>query len=69
MKKKEGYHLHHWSYKPEHQLDVIELTSEHHYIVHRHTIYDQEQMMYRTKDGVLLDSKESHNLYTSQFLT
>jgi len=68
MKRKEGYNLHHWSYKPEHQLDVLELSIEQHYAVHRHTVYDQEQMMYRSKDGVLLDTKESYLEYVKQFI-
>jgi hypothetical protein len=52
---------HHWSYNKEHWLDVIDLTKEDHYLLHRHIIYDQERMMYRRVDnGVLLDTKNSH---------
>jgi len=56
--KIEGNHLHHWSYNDEHFKDVIELSVEDHNIVHRHTIYDQERKMYRTKELVLLDTRE-----------
>ena len=66
--KTEGNHLHHWSYNEEHYIDTIELFPKNHYIAHRHMIYDQERMMYRTaKDGILLDSREDHLKYISQF--
>lgn len=55
-----GNHLHHWSYNQEHWKDVIELTTEEHYTLHRHITYDQERMMYRNTDGILLDTKQSH---------
>ena len=56
----EGNHLHHWSYKPEHAKDVIEVTVAEHNMIHRNMIYDQERMMYRTIKGVLLDTRTSH---------
>lgn len=55
-----GNHLHHWSYKLEHAKDVIELNPSDHYKLHRHIIYDQSFFMYRTKEGVLLDTKKAH---------
>jgi hypothetical protein len=61
--KVKGNHLHHWSYNIEHALDVIELTKEEHYLLHRFMIYDQERKMYRTINGVLLDTKESQMEY------
>jgi hypothetical protein len=64
MLKKEGYHLHHWSYNEEHYKDVIELSIEQHFFLHRHIIYDQERMMYRRVDNLeLLDTKEKHLKY------
>lgn len=57
-----GNELHHWSYNEEHWKDVIELTPEQHARLHRYIVYDQERMMYRGLDGVLLDSKKSHEL-------
>lgn len=54
------YHWHHWSYIQEHHKDVIRLRSEDHRKAHRHMIYDQERMQYRTLDGVLLDSRAAH---------
>ena len=56
----EGNHLHHWSYRPGDEKDVIELNEGYHNLLHRHIIYDQEQMMYRNKEGLLLDTRESH---------
>jgi hypothetical protein len=52
---------HHWSYNIKDAKDVIDLTKDDHYLLHRHIIYDQERMMYRRADNnILLDSKQSH---------
>lgn len=61
--KIKGNHRHHWSYNKEHALDVIELTQKEHCTAHRFIIYDQERMMYRSLDGVLLDTREAHLEY------
>lgn len=58
-----GNHRHHWSYNKEHWKDTIELSPKYHAKLHRYMIYDQERMMYRTLDGVLLDTRESHLEY------
>lgn len=58
-----GNHRHHWSYNKEHWKDIIELSVLDHNKAHRYMIYDQERMMYRTLDGVLLDTRESHLEY------
>lgn len=63
-----GNHLHHWSYSIEHSTDVIELSPKDHATAHRFIVYDQERMMYRTKDGVLLDTKESHLKYINKWI-
>lgn len=63
MKRPVGKHFHHWSYLPEHRKDVIEITREDHYVAHRYLVYDQERMMYRAIDNVLLDTKEAHLAY------
>lgn len=55
--KIKGNHLHHWSYNEEHYKDVVELSVSDHNTIHRFTTYDQERMMYRSKDGLLLDTK------------
>ena len=55
-----GNQLHHWSYNEEHHKDVIELSILDHALLHRNMIYDQERMMYRNINGILLDTKQSH---------
>ena len=57
---KKGNQLHHWSYNEEHYKDVIELSVSDHALLHRNMIYDQERMMYRNINGILLDTKGSH---------
>lgn len=64
-----GNHLHHWSYRIEHQKDIIELDKTNHYLIHRFIIYDQERMMYRRIDtNELLSTKESHLEYINQII-
>jgi len=59
----EGAEKHHWSYNQEHRNDIIQLSVKDHKKGHRFLIYDQERMMYRTTDNVLLDTKEAHLEY------
>lgn len=68
LPRKNGYELHHWSYKKEHYKDVIELTIKEHAFIHRYMIYDQERMMYRKQDGTLLDTKEIHLSHYQEML-
>ena len=63
-----GKHGHHWSYNKQHYKDIIFISPIDHVQAHRYIIYDQERMMYRTKEGVLLDTKESHIEYINQFV-
>lgn len=63
-----GNELHHWSYRPEHAKNVIELSVKEHNTAHRFLIYDQERMMYRSLDGVLLDTLESHLEYILRYI-
>ena len=58
-----GTGKHHWSYNEEHYKDVLFLTKVEHYKLHRYMVYDQERMMYRNLDGILLDTKEKHLEY------
>lgn len=55
--------LHHWNYGEGFEKDVIMLTKEQHYFLHRHLVYDQSEMMYRTKRGELLNTREKHFAY------
>ena len=57
--KKDGLHLHHWSYHKEHHRDVFEMTPEDHRAVHAVMVYDQERLMYRDASNMeLLDTRE-----------
>lgn len=58
-----GIECHHWSYNKQHLKDIIPLSQLEHNKLHRYIIYDQERMMYRTTEGVLLDTKEAHIAY------
>lgn len=60
IKRNKGIELHHWSYNKEHWKDCMELSVSDHALLHRHIVYDQERMMYRNKEGLLLASKEDH---------
>lgn len=68
MPRKQGYHLHHWSYLPEHRKDVIELSIQDHYTAHRFLIYDQERMQYRCLNGILLDTRQAHEEYIAKHI-
>lgn len=64
-----GNHLHHWNYNVGFEKDVIELPAKNHFTIHRFLIYDQERMMYRRNDNlVLLDTKESHLEFIEQII-
>lgn len=59
-----GNNMHHWSYKEEHAMDVIELTTREHGKAHRFLVYDQEHFQYRRSDTLeLLDTRERHEAF------
>lgn len=59
-----GIELHHWSYNPEHYLDVIRIEVLKHRKAHIYIVYDQEHFMYRRIDTMeLLDTREKHEAY------
>jgi hypothetical protein len=66
LTKNNNFHLHHWSYNQKDWLDVIELNIKDHGFLHRYIVYDQERMMYRDINNVLLDSKEKHLNYFNE---
>lgn len=68
LSKIKGIEQHHWSYNKEHYKDVIELSIKDHAFIHRYLIYDQEKMMYKTLEGVLLNTKELHLEYITNKL-
>lgn len=58
--REKGYHNHHWCYKAECLKDVIKLSIKDHYLLHRYLEYEPSLMMYKTLQGVILDTKEKH---------
>ena len=62
-----GFDRHHWSYNVENAKDVIILSKKLHAKIHRFLKYDQAEMKYRTLEGILLNTKEEHYNYISQF--
>lgn len=67
--KLEGFEGHHWSYNTDDAKSLIWLTKKDHATIHRLTKYDQERMMYRKLDGVLLDSVKSVLLFLKSELS
>lgn len=63
FKVEKGIELHHWSYNKNHWKDVILLSIKDHNFLHRFLNYDQNTLMYKTKEGELLDTKEKHINY------
>ena len=64
----DGLEKHHWSYNPEHYKDVLFISMIDHNTAHRFMIYDQERAMYRTINGELLDTKQSHIKYINNYI-
>jgi hypothetical protein len=58
LPRSKGCHLHHWSYRQEDRKNVIQMPVKQHYLIHTRMVYDEKLMMYRTLDGVLIDSRE-----------
>lgn len=61
-------HAHHWSYKREHFDDVLFMSDSEHKRFHRHLEYDEDEKMYRTSGGELLDTREKHRKYAESIL-
>ena len=63
-----GFHNHHWSYRQEHARDTILLRAKDHALAHRFIRYDKASFMYFDLNGVLLDTKESHERYIVEII-
>lgn len=64
----EGYQRHHWSYREEHATDVMLLSEDDHYTLHRYLSYSRADLCFRTKGGALLDTREKHEAYATAVL-
>ena len=60
--------LHHWNYNKEYVRDIIPLHRVIHRRIHRKIKFDKSLQIFKTLDGVLLDTKEKHLSHISQFL-
>lgn len=58
-----GFEAHHWSYNKEHQTDVIYVRPEEHYVLHRFLTYLPDRMIYQTRKGEMLDTREKHEAF------
>lgn len=71
LKAKENYppgtELHHWNYNKEYVRDIIPLHRVIHRRIHKKIKFDESLQIFRTPDGVLLDTKEKHLTHISQF--
>ena len=63
FKVKKGLQLHHWCYLDESIEDVYVLDSTQHNVAHLFLTLDLEKLLFRTIEGVLLDTKIEHYLY------
>lgn len=61
-----GYARHHWSYNLQHWRDILGIKKNQHHSFHHFIDYDEKTKMYRTKDGILLDTKEKHWAYFNE---
>jgi hypothetical protein len=69
LQKKTNKHLHHWSYLPEHRIDVFEMSLPDHRFIHCYMKYDQERMMYRRVDTMeLLDTRDKAESFYNEIL-
>lgn len=55
-----GFELHHWNYNNDFLEDVIVLKTKQHRQAHTHLELDLKLLMFKTKDDVMLDTKEKH---------
>lgn len=62
-----GTELHHWNYNKEYVRDIIPLHRVIHRRIHKKIKFDESLQIFRTVDGVLLDTKEKHLAHISQF--
>ena len=67
VKVPEGCNRHHWSYVQNDWEDVIVMKTADHATAHRFIIFDEERRQYRTRDGVLLDTRKAHEDYLRSF--
>jgi hypothetical protein len=68
VKCPEGMVRHHWSYSVENMKDLLFVTAEEHYFIHRYLIYVDYNYCFKTVGGVMLNTKDKHDAYISLLL-
>jgi hypothetical protein len=68
FKCEKGIELHHWNYNNEFLEDVFFMNIKSHRRLHKKLIFDNNLLIFKTKDGILLDSKEKHESFINTFL-
>lgn len=68
LKMAKGIELHHWNYNDEFIEDVFVLDIRSHRKIHNKMVIDIELRMFRDLEGNILDTKEKHELYISNFI-
>jgi len=67
FKCEKGIELHHWNYNDIFLEDVFFMNIKSHRRLHKHLVFDSELLIFKTIDGLLLDSKEKHELFIKTF--
>lgn len=60
FKTPKGFELHHWNYNNEFLEDIFVLKIKEHRQSHTHLELDLDKLIFKTKEGVYLETKESH---------
>lgn len=60
IKAPADFQKHHWSYNKIHFKSLIVLSVRDHALAHRYLEYDKNEKMYKSVDGLLLNSKQKH---------
>jgi len=60
FKVPKGFELHHWNYNNEFLQDVVVFKIKQHRQAHTHLELNKSLLVFQTKEGMLLDSKEKH---------
>jgi len=63
FKTPKGFELHHWNYNDNFLEDVSVLKTKQHKIAHTFLVFDKELLIFKTKDNILLDTKQKHLSY------
>jgi len=63
LKTPKGFELHHWNYNYDFLEDVIILKRSAHKKAHTSLIFNDELLIFKTNDGIDLDTKQKHIQY------